>query len=109
MKNEPVTVICSYRVREADVDGFAALLREHWPTLREAGLVTDRRPQHFRGNDEGRGPHFVEIFEWRDEEAPEIAHHTPEVMRVWEGMGALVEARGDRPAMDFPHFAPFTP
>ena len=109
MKNEPVTVICSYRVQESRLDDFAALLHDHWPTLREAGLVTDREVQHFRGEDQGRGPHFVEIFEWRSEEAARIAHNTPEVMRVWEGMGTCIEARGELPGMEFPHFQPYMP
>jgi hypothetical protein len=108
MKNEPVTVICTYRVKASDQDDFVLLLREHWPTLRAAGLVTETPVQHFLGDDGGLGPRFVEIFEWTDEEAPGIAHSTPEVMRCWEGMGKHVEERGpDKPAMEFPHFAPF--
>jgi len=68
-RNPPVTVICSYRVKEGCQDEFKALLAKHCPTLRELGLATEREPTFFVGDDQGRGPHFVEIFEWRDEEA----------------------------------------
>jgi len=109
MKDQPVTVICSYRVREGCQDRFKALLEKHWPTLREAGLATDREPVFYLGDDQGKGPHFIEIFEWRDAEAPGLAHGSPEVMAVWEPMGALVEERGpNKPALDFPHFRPFS-
>lgn len=105
MKNQPITVICSYRVKKGREREFKELLKTHWPALREAGLATDREPVFFQGDDGGKGPHFVEIFEWLDEEAPRIAHGTPEVMAVWEPMGKLVESRGEnRPALDFPHF-----
>ena len=109
MKNQPQTVICTYRVKAADQDAFVAILRDHWSVLREAGLATDKPVQHFLGDDGGKGPVFVEIFEWTSDEAPKIAHNTPEVMRVWEGMGQFVEARDGKPAMEFPHFQPFSP
>jgi hypothetical protein len=37
---------------------------------------------------------------WRDQDSPAIAHQTPEVMAVWEPMGAICEQ------MDFPVFEP---
>ncbi len=112
MKNEPETVICTYRVKASARSAFVELLKEHWPTLHAAGLVTDTPVRHYvgeGGRGETPGPVFVEIFEWTSAEAPNVAHNTPEVMRVWEGMGQLVEERDGRPAMEFPHFAPFEP
>ncbi len=109
MSEGPVTVICSYRVRPDAEQEFVELLRHHWPTLRELGLATDTEPRIFRGDDSGRGPHFVEIFEWCNEEASRLAHESPEVMATWERMGPLLEQRGDAPAMDFPHVRPFEP
>jgi len=35
-------------------------------------------------------------------------HMSPEVMAVWEPMGALVEERDGRKAMEFPHVQPLT-
>jgi hypothetical protein len=52
------------------------------------------------------GTTFVEIFSWSRSDAPQLAHNTPAVMAVWEPMGALVEARDGRPAMEFPNYRP---
>ena len=105
MNTQPVTVICSFRVKSQAVSEFEDLLAKHWPALRSLGLASEVPPLHFRGDDGGRGPLFVHIFEWCDEQASRTAHDTPEVMAIWEPMGACVEARGDLPAMDFQHFA----
>jgi hypothetical protein len=102
----PTTVVCLYRVapgREAD---FTGLLRRHWPALRALDLVTDERPQHFRGAEQDGGPLFVEIFRWKSEEAARAAHEHPEVMAIWEPMDKLTEQRGGRPNMEFPHVQP---
>ena len=104
--SRPETVICTYRVKPGHEAAFTKLLEQHWPTLRERGLATDRRPQHFAGADDDGRPLFVEIFEWVDGEAPEKAHHDEAVMAVWGPMDELTEARGGRPNMEFPHVQP---
>jgi hypothetical protein len=96
-------VICTYRVKEGEEEHFVDLLRTHWPTLHKLGLATDEPAQVFRGKDESGKTYFVELFHWKDEKAPEIAHQHPGVMAVWEPMGMLVEARLGRPPMEFPH------
>jgi len=101
----PATVMCTYRVQAGKEEAFKALLSRHWPTLNKLGLVT-AKPQFFRGLDESNKPYFVEIFTWKDGEAPNTAHMNPEVMSVWEPMGALVEERNGRQSMEFPHVQP---
>src|SRR5262245_58403969 len=67
---------------------------------------------HFEAEVGGQSRHnesgttFVEIFSWSRPDAPQLAHNTPAVMAVWEPMGALVEARDGRPAMEFPNYRP---
>lgn len=106
------TVICTYRVKEGAREAFLALLRRHWPTLRAAGLATDRPALHLESVSEGDSEHdeqgttFVEIFSWATAESADLAHRMPEVMAIWEPMGGLVEERGGRPAMEFPHYRP---
>ena len=100
------TVMCTYRVQAGKEEAFKALLSRHWPTLNRLGLVTADKPQFFHGLDESGKPYFVEIFSWKDAEAPNTAHMNPEVMSVWEPMGALVEERNGRPSMEFPHVQP---
>jgi hypothetical protein len=105
MKGEPGIngVICTYRVKEGEEGKFVDQLLRHWPTLKGQGLTTDEPAQVFRGKDESGKPYFVEIFHWIDDKAPDLAHHNPAVMAVWEPMGMLCEARLGRPPMEFPH------
>jgi hypothetical protein len=106
------TNICIYRVKAGARDAFIALLRKHWPALRAAGLATDTPALHFEAQIGGDSRHnetgttFVEIFSWSRPDAPDIAHNTPAIMAVWEPMGALVEERDGRPAMEFPTYRP---
>lgn len=83
------------------------LLTAHYPALKKAGLVTDDAPLVYRGlpsgkpgGDHGAERELIEIFAWKSEEAPALAHQSPDVMAVWEPMGAICEA------MEFPSFAP---
>jgi len=106
--SDPATVICLYRVTPGSETEFTGLLRRHWPALHSLDLVTDERPRHFQGAEQGGAPLFVEIFQWKSEEAARIAHEHPEVMPVWEPMGRLTEQRNGRPAMEFPHVRPLS-
>jgi hypothetical protein len=100
------TVICLYRVTAGREAAFTSLLKRHWPTLRSLDLVTDQPPRHYQGREQGGAPLFVEIFDWKDEEAARVAHEHPEVMAIWEPMDALTEKRDGRPNMEFPHVRP---
>ncbi|MCZ6785570.1 MAG: hypothetical protein O7E54_00250 [Planctomycetota bacterium] len=110
MSEQPETVICNYQVKSGHEAEFEALLSTHWPALHDAGLTTDTPPLIFRGRASGKpdGRHgaegrYVEIFEWKHADAAGIAHQTPEIMAVWEPMGAICSD------MDFPHFDPIDP
>jgi hypothetical protein len=103
------TNICTYRVKPGAREQFIGLLRRHWPTLRDAGLATDTPALHFEaqvggGRHNETGTTFVEIFSWTSGQSADLAHRMPEVMAVWEPMGALVEARDGHPGMEFPNF-----
>ena len=106
MDDTPETVICRYHVRAGAEREMLRLIARHWPTLHRAGLVTDDPPLVFRGlpakgKEAGRaGTQIVEIFAWKDSSSAGVAHETPEVMAIWEPMGALCDA------MEFPHFEP---
>jgi len=107
---QPCTVVCTYTVKPGHEAEFEALLEKHWPALHGAGLATDDPPQHFRGvptgepggRSDAKGQ-YVEIFRWKNGDSAGLAHQMPEVMAVWEPMGAICSA------MSFPHFEPFTP
>ena len=103
---QPLTVIATYRVKKESEGAFRRLLEKHWPTLREHDLVSADPPLIFRGEEEGGGLLFVEIFAWRNEAASDIAHELPEVLAIWEPMAQHCEERQGRPSMDFPHVEP---
>jgi quinol monooxygenase YgiN len=89
----PINTLVWYYPKPGNENDLAHLLDRHWPTLRELGLVTTQAARVWRARDKRSGKaFFVEIFEWRDERASEIAHQTPQVMAVWESMGPLLES-----------------
>jgi hypothetical protein len=103
-KSAPETVIAIYRVRADKEKEFLAILRKHYPTLKALGLVTNDPPVIYRGAERPTDPPTIfEIFTWKDGEAPNTAHHLPEVMAIWEPMGQLCEDRNGRPKFEFPH------
>jgi hypothetical protein len=104
-QDKPQTVICRYKVKPGKEEEMVKLLEKHWPTLHAAGLTTNDKPVIYRSipGDKPGGRHdmpntFVEIFSWKNGRASGVAHETPEIMAVWEPMGAICED------MEFPHF-----
>ncbi|HEY6420859.1 MAG TPA: hypothetical protein VIX59_17830 [Candidatus Binataceae bacterium] len=96
-------VICTFRVKAGKESAFRELVNRHWPTLNRLGLVEPQPRMIMRGVGKGNEGDLVEIFAWK-ERAFETAHTHPEVMAIWDPMEKLCEARGGRPAMEFPHF-----
>ena len=97
-----LTSLCIYRVKAGSEGAFPKLLAKHWPTLKRVGLGADVPSTIYQGEDDAGQPIFFELLSWRDAEGPNRAHELPDVMAVWEPMGKLCEARGGRPAMEFP-------
>jgi hypothetical protein len=96
MTDRAVPMLVLYRVKPGHDERFVELLRQHWPALRGIGLATDTPAELFRGESKRPsaqgGSVFVETFEWVDQEAPNIAHKTPEVMAVWGPMGPMLDS-----------------
>lgn len=90
--SNPVRMLCIYRVKEGRDGEFQTVLERHWPTLRRAGLASEKPARWFKGRGKDGKSCFIELFEWKDGKASDIAHETPEVMGVWEPMGDLAEA-----------------
>jgi hypothetical protein len=105
--DKPLVNICRYRVKPGKQAEMERLLERHWPTLHAAGLVTDEKARIFRGlpsrkpgDEHGADRTYLEILVWKDDKGPDLAHQSPDVMAVWEPMGAICEE------MDFPNFEP---
>lgn len=89
---KPVLTHVTYRPKKGKEEELFDLVKKHWPKLKGTGLVTNEPAKVYRATDKRSGAvYFIEIFSWRDERAPEIAHQTPEVMSVWETMGPVLE------------------
>jgi hypothetical protein len=101
----PLINICRYKVKPGKEAEMERLLAAHWPALHAAGLVTDEKTRVYRGlpSTKPDGRHgadrvYIEFMVWKDHDAPGLAHQLPDVMAVWEPMGAICEE------MDFPGF-----
>jgi hypothetical protein len=105
---KPMVVICTYRVKRGKEAEFRKLLRKHWPTLNRLGLVAAAPKIILRGPLAEGTRDIVEVFGWKAR-GFEVAHKSPAVLAIWEPMEQLCEARGGRPAMEFPHFEPIAP
>jgi hypothetical protein len=92
----PITRLVTYRPKPGRFDTLKAILLQHGTILRKTGLLTDEPVRVWTATDLGGGatpePYFVEMFQWMDSAAGDIAHQSPEVMAVWETIGPLVES-----------------
>jgi hypothetical protein len=85
-------MLVAYYPKAGQEEELLTLVRQHWPVLSKLGLVSDVASRVWRATDKRTGRRFIlELFEWRDDTASERAHQLPQVMQVWEPMGALLE------------------
>jgi hypothetical protein len=91
-ESNPVSMLVIYRIKPGTEEAFRPLVDAHWPTLARLGLVTSEPAKFWKASAKrGGGTAFVETFEWKDAESSNVAHQTPEVMKVWEPMGEFLE------------------
>src|SRR5580700_701858 len=82
-----------YKVKKGKDAEFRQLLAKHWPTLDRLGLVTSEPAKIWRGENirsAHEGSSWVEMFSWKEETGSDVAHQSPEVMKIWEPMGPLL-------------------
>jgi quinol monooxygenase YgiN len=88
----PVHMHITYRPKPGKAEELLDLVRKHGPALQSTGLIVGGPARVFRATNKRTGEvSFIEMFSWRDAEAPEAAHQTPEVMSVWEPMTPLLD------------------
>lgn len=95
----PETVLATYRVKQAQIEAFLKLMPEYWLALRKDGLVLVEPHLLLRGEESG-GPIIVEVFSWRDHDAPE--HVPPEIQAYWGRLNSMVEDRAGHKGIEFP-------
>ena len=90
--NAPVMNLVTYIAKPGKEMELLALVRKHEPALRKVGLVTAEPFKLWKAFDIRKGrASIVEQFQWKDGNASNVAHQTPEVMAVWEPMGPVLE------------------
>jgi hypothetical protein len=103
---KPEVVFALYRPHAGKDVELKRLIAQHLPMLRRLELATERPAILVRAKDGT----YIEVFEWRSEEAAKLAHEHPEVARVWEAMGQIAEflALGslEEAKEPFSHFEP---
>ena len=96
------TVLSTLRARAGSEDELKKTLAEEWTTLRKLGLVLAEPHVLLKGKDESGKTIFVEVFTWRDHDAPD--HVPAEVQAIWKHLESLCEARLGHRGIDFPEF-----
>jgi hypothetical protein len=92
MSNQPVRMLVTYRPKEGKGEELFSYVQKHLPALRGTGLLADEPTAVYRAADKRSGKqYFVEMFSWRDAQAPNVAHQMPEVIAIWEPMTPLLE------------------
>ena len=91
-KPASVTMLVSYFPKKGKEKKLLALIKKQWPVLHRAGLVSKMKPQIWRAADKRTNRlFFVEMFQWKDARASDIAHRTPEVMALWGPMETVLD------------------
>lgn len=100
--SETETVLSTMRCKSGKEDELRKTLAQEWTTLRKLSLVLADPHVLLKGKDDSGKPIFVEVFTWRDHDAPD--HVPPEVQTIWTHMQSLVEARDGHKGIEFPEF-----
>jgi hypothetical protein len=99
-------VFALYRPHAGKEAELEKIISQHVPTLRRLELATDRPVIHVKS----KNGTYIEIFEWRTAESADVAHHHPEVAKVWESMGKIADLVKldslEEIKEQFPHFKP---
>lgn len=78
-------VVACYKPKPGCEAALLELAREHVPTLRALGLVTDRAPILMRSE----AGVIVEVFEWLSQEVIAAMHSNPAVLEMWKKYEAV--------------------
>lgn len=98
--SETETVLSTLRARAGSEDELQKTLSQEWTVLRKLGLVLAEPHVLLKGKDESGKTIFVEVFTWRDHDAPD--HAPAEVQAIWKHLESLCEARLGHRGIEFP-------
>ena len=90
-EDRPVEVLCRYRLKPGMEQQFEPMLKGHWQLLHDLGLTSPEPARLQRASDKAGNVAYIERFAWKNADAVDSAHESPEVMRMWEPMGSLCD------------------
>ncbi len=70
---------------EENHEKLIKILEKHIPTLREYELITDA-PAYVLQSEDGT---IIEMYEWKNEKAIDLAHEHPAIRTVWGEMEGI--------------------
>ena len=79
---KPEIVFAIYKPHKNKENELKELISKHVPILKSNNLITDRKPILVQSNN----GIYIEIFEWKSNDAVEEAHENPEVKKLWDEM-----------------------
>ena len=79
---EPEIVFAIYKPHQNKGNELKKLILKHVPILKSNKLITDREPVLVQS----KNGIYIEIFEWKSNDAVEEAHKNPEVQKLWDEM-----------------------
>jgi len=100
-----ILAFAMYRPAPGKKEELQEILKDHIPTLRELGFITDGTAYSLESKDGT----LIEVFEWVGEEAKTEAHHHPAIRTIWAkmmdictfpGMNTLPEAEKGFPGFE---------
>jgi hypothetical protein len=104
---QPETVLVTLHAKPGAEQALADVLARHYDIARRLDLIVPDAPHvTLRGNEEHGLTYFIEIFTWRDSDAPD--HAPAAILETWKQMNALVEPRGGKPGLSFTEMTPVT-
>jgi quinol monooxygenase YgiN len=98
----PETVLATFRVKPDQLSAFLKLMPEYWAALRAQDLVLIDPHLVLQGEEHGR-PMIVEVFSWKDHDAPE--HVPAQIQKYWDKINKMVESRDGHPGVEFPEMS----
>ena len=101
------TVMATFQVKAGMEGRLSQLLDRHFATIARLGFGGGPKPVRVVAQEPG-GAVLYEIFDWNDGAIPTAAANI-EVKALWGEIDACCEARGGKPALDFPHVRRLTP
>ncbi|MBM7585140.1 quinol monooxygenase YgiN [Bacillus pakistanensis] len=106
--NQSLLTIALYKPYAEKEKELNDILKNHVSTLQEEELITSLEPIRILS----KNGTVMEIFEWRSEEAKDLAHQSNQVMTIWENMMEVAEMKSlsslPEASTLFPNFKPYT-